>query len=650
MKKFTTLLTLSVTAFSVLFAAEVKKDMPSLQSFATFEQLSQRLRSTGGIKRFPPATDRKAWDKMYHGDLQQKYTYAILNEAPQILNTPWPGCSLKLLTQFIKKGDRESYMKPYNERRRRLTVLTFAECMENRGRYIEEIAEGLWQIISEPTWVQPAHERFNAPDPVPVDGKYEVVDLNASKTALLLGAVMELIEPQLLAYSPSLIDRVKKEIIRRVVVPLEAEGDEPWWLQKEIRYPSNWIPWCCANSLGAAAYVLQDDPDRLARLIWKMFAAVDKFIAVYMPDGACDEGPAYWRHSVAQMYQFMDHVNRRTDGLYNDFFKQPKIRRMGEFFADLNLTGNYFMNYADAQAQFKSVDYGMLYSFGESIKSDIMKSFCLKFAEENKNEAPACSELLPLLNLFRLPFKVDMSSYKHGEFAFFRDRQLFIARENAKDTSKGFIVSIKGGHNNEGHNHNDLGHFSIFCNGKPLIVDVGAGTYTRKTFSPERYTIWWIGGMGHNAAAVNGHIQLEGKMYHAKVRQVNTTGKNHSISLDLSAILPAEAGVKKYDRTLELNREKSFVSVADTIAVKKGTANVEIKLYSPQKAVSFSKNQVKWADAVMDLENISCVSIQEVDLKDEKKLAGTWNKLYCITLKTELKNSGSYRLKFIQNK
>lgn len=644
-KKSMILVAVGIT--TVVCGGENKNEMPSLQSFATLQQLTERMKSTEGIRRFPPAADRKSWDKWYRGDFQSKYTYAILDKAPKILNTPWPDCSLKLYTQYIKTGSRTAYQNQYSEKRIRLTQLAIAECIENRGRYIEEIAEGMWQIISEPTWAYPAHERFNAPDPVPIAGEYEVVDLGAAETGIQLATIIELLEPQLLAYSPSLLERIKKELIRRVIVPLEAEDDEPWWLRKVIYSPSNWVPWCCSNSFGTAVYVLKNDPERLAKLTWKMFAAVDKFIGVYMPDGACDEGPGYWRHSVAQMFQFMDQVNHRTNGLYNDFFKQPKIRRMGEFIADLNLTGNYFMNYADAHAKIKDLDYGILYAFGESINSDILKSFSLKFAELNKSMPPNCNSFLPLLYLFRLPFKADLSSYSHGEYAFYPDRQLFIARENAKNPEKGFIVSLKGGHNDEGHNHNDIGQFSVFLDGKPLIIDVGAGTYTRKTFSLERYSIWWLSGMGHNAAIINGNMQQQGKQYFATVRQVNAENTNPNITLDLSAIHPASTDVREYLRTLELNRKNSSVTISESLTMKNdGENTVEITLYSPEKVVSFTDKQLKWQNAVMNLENISCTSIKEVDLKEEKGLVETWGKIYCITLTGKFKNKTEWKMEF----
>ena len=47
----------------------------------------------------------------------------------------------------------------------------------------------------------------------------------------------------------------------------------------------------------------------------------------------------------------------------------------------------------------------------------------------------------------------------------------------------GFFVATKGGYNNESHNHNDVGSFSLYLNTMPVFIDAGVGTYTRQTFS-----------------------------------------------------------------------------------------------------------------------------------------------------------------------
>jgi len=51
------------------------------------------------------------------------------------------------------------------------------------------------------------------------------------------------------------------------------------------------------------------------------------------------------------------------------------------------------------------------------------------------------------------------------------------AREN-EGSSKGFYFSAMGGHNDESHNHNDVGTSILIYNGNPVLVDVGSGAYT----------------------------------------------------------------------------------------------------------------------------------------------------------------------------
>ena len=74
----------------------------------------------------------------------------------------------------------------------------------------------------------------------------------------------------------------------------------------------------------------------------------------------------------------------------------------------------------------------------------------------------------------------------------------------------GFFVATKGGYNNESHNHNDVGSFSLYLNTMPVFIDAGVGTYTRRTFSSERYSIWTMQSNYHNLPLINGVAQRFG--------------------------------------------------------------------------------------------------------------------------------------------
>ena len=68
----------------------------------------------------------------------------------------------------------------------------------------------------------------------------------------------------------------------------------------------------------------------------------------------------------------------------------------------------------------------------------------------------------------------------------------------------GMTLCCKGGHNGESHNHNDVGSFMLYVDGEPQIVDAGNMTYTAKTFSAERYTLWNVRSAYHNLPMIGG--------------------------------------------------------------------------------------------------------------------------------------------------
>ena len=58
-------------------------------------------------------------------------------------------------------------------------------------------------------------------------------------------------------------------------------------------------------------------------------------------------------------------------------------------------------------------------------------------------------------------------------------------------------VAFKGGNNNESHNHNDVGSFTIVSGKEIMVGDPGAIPYTSNIFDPQyRYTYKTIGSFG----------------------------------------------------------------------------------------------------------------------------------------------------------
>src|SRR6185437_8395270 len=79
----------------------------------------------------------------------------------------------------------------------------------------------------------------------------------------------------------------------------------------------------------------------------------------------------------------------------------------------------------------------------------------------------------------------------------------------------GLFLACHGGTNGESHNHNDVGDFIIYKGGRPVIIDVGSGTYTARTFSGHRYDLWFNTSAYHNLPTINGYQQGTGLAYAA---------------------------------------------------------------------------------------------------------------------------------------
>jgi len=99
-----------------------------------------------------------------------------------------------------------------------------------------------------------------------------------------------------------------------------------------------------------------------------------------------------------------------------------------------------------------------------------------------------------------------------------------------------------------------------------VIIDVGVETYTAKTFSNDRYTIWTMQSAYHNLPTINGVQQKDGSEYAARDVHYSVSDSAASLSMDIAGAYPREAGVRIWRRTLTLVRDRE-VKVHDAYAL-----------------------------------------------------------------------------------
>ena len=74
-----------------------------------------------------------------------------------MLKAQWAFLPASVFLQFVRDGNRSNYERLLKSRRERLEALVLAECVEAKGRFLDEIANGIWATCEETFWGYPAH-------------------------------------------------------------------------------------------------------------------------------------------------------------------------------------------------------------------------------------------------------------------------------------------------------------------------------------------------------------------------------------------------------------------------------------------------------------------------------------------------------------
>jgi len=128
-------------------------------------------------------------------------------------------------------------------------------------------------------------------------------------------------------------------------------------------------------------------------------------------------------------------------------------------------------------------------------------------------------------------------------------------------------VALKGGHNNEHHNHNDVGSYTVFLNSRMPLLDPGAEVYTRRTFSSHRYDSNLLNSFGHPVPLVAGKMQRPGADAKAEVLSTDFTDARDTVRMSLKAAY-AVPELKTLERTFVFSRaEQGRLTVTDTVAL-----------------------------------------------------------------------------------
>ena len=480
----------------------------------------------------------------------------VIKKAEDFLKREITTIPLSAFRSYQEKGVIGPYSGPWCDRMDAALHLAIAESYEGKGRFTEKLCDYVWAILEEATWMIPEHTG-HAPYgvtkvPAVVGDKYiHGLELGSVYLAATVAVVYHYAKDAMASISPIICERIEYAIHERLIWPY-LNCDFTWEGDRGNKV-NNWCPWNISNILLATALVERNTAVR-ERVVEKALHHLDNFISFYKPDGGCDEGPTYWGAAAGSLFDCLETVYDMTGGGI-DVYDDPLIRAMGEYFAKFCIKGNRFVNFADSGATC-SADGAMLKRYGEKCGSRLLAEFGHRMPSGGLFFKHPYRSLRSLITPPLEKPEVELAA----ESVYLPDLKVMIEREST-DPSRGFLLAAKGGHNNESHNHNDVGSVIVYYDGEPLLIDAGVGAYTKQTFSPRRYELWFMQSNYHNVAMFDGIGQRAGAAYSARDEVYNPDAR--SLTLELAGAYPKEACVESYIRRSSLGRGE--VEVKDSI-------------------------------------------------------------------------------------
>ncbi len=554
-------------------------------------ELQRLLVAPSDFHPFPRWSERSAWD-----GLPAPLRQFLISRGEKYLNYQWPALPATLFLEFARTGNRENFQRQGFARRDALCHLVLAECAEGQRRFLDDIVNGIWAICEESYWGVPAHVGMQKQGVGLPDINEPTVDLFVSETGALLAWTSYLLGEELDRISPLINQRILTELDRRLLTPC-WEREDFWWMGFiPFITINNWNPWVNSNWL-AAILLTEKKPGRRIQAIEKIMRSLDAFIDSYPDDGGCDEGPNYWGRAAASLFDCLELLYLASNGRIQ-LYDRPLIREMARFIYRVHIGYDYYVNFADAAA-IVYPEPDLVFRFGQRIGDELMQGFAGDLVSRRREPRALLSSSIGR----QLPaiFNYEALMAAEAQPPLPRDvwlpgNQVMVARSQT-GSSDGLFVAAMGGHNAESHNHNDVGNFIVYMNGVPMIIDVGVESYTRKTFSPQRYEIWTMQSAYHNLPTINGVMQKDGRQYAARDVQYSSNDSFAQLQLNIAGAYPPEAGINDWVRTIRLDRGQQVV-VTDAFELSQPTDNVQFTLMTAAEPELVAPGQIQLRNTV----------------------------------------------------
>lgn len=604
-----------------------------LQNKTSKEELKTFIVTDQKWVTYPDYGNRNEWDKLFG---ESKKT--VIEKGEKCLDYEWQVVKATDYLEFERTGNRQIMEKPFGDNNQAIMQLLLAELAEGKGRFIDQLINGVFHTCEMTSWALSAHLITQPSHRALPDSQYQLIDLTAGDLGGLLSWTYYFMHDEFDKIDPEISKRLYRELDKRIMTPY-LENNNFWWLAWNYKgqMVNNWNPWCNSNAL-MTFMLLEDNPDRLSDAVYRSMISVDRFLNYVHSDGACEEGPSYWGHASGKALDYLVLLEYITNGKIS-VFDNSQIKSMGEYIAKSYVGNGWVVNFADASAKGGGDPY-LIYRYGKAVDSDELKQFASMLNSKNGISFTG-RDVFRTLEALRISDELAnyTEKYKSSNFTWYPETEFCYLRND-----KAFFAA-KGGYNDESHNHNDAGTFSLWVNNTPVIIDAGVGTYTKQTFSSERYSIWTMQSNYHNLPMINGVPQKYGRKFKAN----DAKASKNSFSVEIASAYPDEAAVESWVRSYKFS--KNSLTISDDFRLSESKFPNVI-------------NFMTWGDVDIQNNGIVFITIDGVKAKlnydsdlfelkketveiSDKRLSDVWgNKIYRLSFTSKANNlSGHYSFK-----
>lgn len=521
-----------------------------LQKAAENTDIASSLVLDRGWVCYPSYADRDGWSA-----LLGEYVPKLIAKGEKFLGFKWIEISGEDYLAYEVRGDRYVMEDKHASNCEALSSLFIAELAQGQGRFLPDIIKGVEYFCRMKSWAVSCHlakyQKSKSPLPDPSENILALFQGNLSQ---LLSWIYFYLKEPAEALNPGVFPRLRQALQERELDPYLQRDDFEWmgWHMRPGKKINNWNPWCNANAL-LCFMLLEDNRDILAKAVEKAIASLDLYINALPDDGACDEGTTYWYKSTGHLLDCLECLEMVTGGRIG-VWDEPIIRRLGEYILNADIGNDWQVNFADGGPSRKPIAW-TIYRYGRVSGNTRMTDFAVNCHKANGCPMPSVDWTLFYQSLEGTLASLEMKSlegreYSPSAFVSYPETQTCFLRAGNS------FLAVKGGNNNERHNHNDVGSCIYFHNARPVFIDAGVGTYTKDTFGEGRWGNWFVQSGWHNLPAINGCDQSHGEDFAASSFSAHRLRRG--VSVDIAGAYPDSAFVKSWKLKYNLGKDGSL--------------------------------------------------------------------------------------------